>query len=190
MCSATPTSGKHHDFERGTRPRARRASRHMPGRPSFDPKPASRPRLKLTSASPRVLAGFGCDGCRWSKWWLQFHIWLPAAWPAWWHDGNGSCGRCRARESAARSLRKRPSGSFLSWWPSAACSRGVSCVSRAVARVRHCRIGSGRLVARSLRTLRAALGYVRHLHGLGRCIDRGRSLGRYGSRVPFAPIES
>ena len=50
-------------------------------------------------------------------------------------------------ESAARSRGKRPSGSFLSLWPSAACARGVSCVSRAVARVRHCRIGSRRLVA-------------------------------------------
>ena len=112
--STTPTDGEHDDIERGTRPRARRASRHMPGRPSFDPKPASRPRLKLTSASPRVLAGFGSDGCRWCKWWLQFHIWLLAAWPACWHGGNGSSARCRARESAARSRRKRPSGAFSS----------------------------------------------------------------------------
>ena len=162
----------------------------MPGRPSFDPKPASRPRLKLTSASPRVLAGFGCDGCRWCKWWLQFALWLPAEWPAWWHVGNGSSGRCRARESAARSRGKRPSGSFLSWWPSAACARGAPCVRRAVARVSHSLNGSGRLAARSLRRRRAAHGYVQQLHGLGLCVDRSRSLGRYGSLVPIAQKKS
>ena len=49
-----------------------------------------------------------------------------------------------------------------------ACARGVSCVRRSVARVSRCRNGSGRLAALSLRTLRAALGYVRQLHGLVR----------------------
>ena len=52
-----------------------------------------------------------------------------------------------------------------------------------MARVRHCFIGSGRLADRSLRTRRDALDCVRHVHVNGRSDDRGRSLGRYASRV-------
>ena len=63
--SVSVTNGKEHDIERRTRPRARIASRHMPASPSFDPKPASRTWLKLTSSSQHALAVDEGSGCKW-----------------------------------------------------------------------------------------------------------------------------